>query len=136
MLLGTTCPRAALVEHLAGGEARGALRFWSHFGKTDGVIMYVPDYEPLDVPDAWRHEQALRAMRTLEQERVALHAAFAGQRARETDLRDQTRRDPLTSLANRVLLQGRLEELLAGQVPLAAGRLAMMRHLDRAGQLL
>ena len=161
MLLGTTCPRAALVEHLAGGEARGALRFWSHFGKTDGVIMYVPDYEPLDVPDAWRpeyelmaplyapdgelagtisldrprdghipppwaneflelfaeqaaiailnarrHEQALRAMRTLEQERVALHAAFAEQRARETDLRDQTRRDPLTSLANRLLLQG------------------------------
>jgi hypothetical protein len=168
MLLGATCPRAALVAHLAGGEARGALRFWSHFGKTDGVITYVPDYEPLDVPDAWRpeyelmaplyapdgelagtispdrprdgripppwaneflglfagqaviailnarrHEQALRAMRTLEQERVALHAAFAEQRARETDLRDQTRRDPLTSLANRVLLQGRLEELLS-----------------------
>ena len=174
MLLGTTCPRAALVEHLAGGEAWGALRFWSHFGETDGVIMFVPDYEPLDVPDAWRpeyelmaplygpdgeligtmsldrprdgripppwaneflelfaeqaviailnarrHEQALRAMRTLERERAALRAAFAEQRARETDLRHQTRRDSLTGLANRVLLQERLEELLAAQVPLA-----------------
>jgi diguanylate cyclase (GGDEF)-like protein len=159
MLLGTTCPRAALVEHLAGGEARGALRFWSHFGETEGVLMFVPDYEPLDVPDAWRpeyelmaplygpggeligtisldrprdgripppwvneiqrHEQALRAMRTLERERAALHAAFAEQRARETDLRHQARRDSLTGLANRVLLQERLEELLAAQIPLA-----------------
>jgi diguanylate cyclase (GGDEF)-like protein len=174
MLLGTTCPRAALVEHLAGGEARGALRFWSHFGETDGVIMFVPDYEPLDVPDAWRpeyelmaplygpggeligtmsldrprdgripppwadeilelfaeqaviailnarrHEQALRAMRTLERERAALHAAFAEQCARETDLHHQTRRDSLTGLANRVLLQERLEELLVAQIPLA-----------------
>src|ERR1700728_551794 len=173
MLLGTTCPRAALVEHLAGGEAWGALRFWCHFGETDGVIMFVPDYEPLDVPDAWRpeyelmaplygpdgeligtisldrprdgrvpgpwaneflelfaeqaviailnarrHEQALRAMRTLERERAALHAAFAEQRARETDLRHQTRRDPLTGLANRVLLRERLEELLAAEAPL------------------
>jgi hypothetical protein len=42
LLLGTTCPRAALAEHLAGGEAWGALRFWSHFGETDGVIMFVP----------------------------------------------------------------------------------------------
>jgi hypothetical protein len=33
MLLGTTCPHAALEEHLAGGEAWGALRFWSHFGR-------------------------------------------------------------------------------------------------------
>jgi diguanylate cyclase (GGDEF)-like protein len=173
MLLGTTCPRAAMVEHLAGGEPWGALRFWSHFGETEGVIMYVPDYEPLDVPDAWRpeyelmaplygpdgeligtmgldrprdgripppwvneflelfaeqaviailnarrHEQALRDMRTLERERAALHAAFAEQRARETDLRDQTRRDSLTGLANRVLLQERLEALLAAQNPL------------------
>jgi diguanylate cyclase (GGDEF)-like protein len=174
MLLGTTCPRAAMLEHLAGGEAWGALRFWSHFGETDGVIMFVPDYEPLDVPDAWRpeyelmaplygpdgeligtmsldrprdgrvpppwtneflelfaeqaaiailnarrHEQALRAMHTLERERAALHAAFAEQRARETDLRHQTRRDPLTGLANRVLLKERLEELLAAQIPLS-----------------
>ena len=174
MLLGTTCPRAAMVEHLTGGEAWGALRFWTHFGETDGVIMFVPDYEPLDVPDAWRpeyelmaplygpdgeligtmsldrprdgrmpppwaneflelfaeqaaiailnarrHEQALRAMRTLELERAALHAAFAEQRARETDLRDQTRRDSLTGLANRVLLQERLEDLLAAEGPLS-----------------
>ena len=61
MLLGTTCPRAALEEHLAGGEAWGALRFWSHFGETEGVIMFVPDYEPLDVPDAWRPEYELMA---------------------------------------------------------------------------
>ena len=136
--------------------------------------MFVPDYEPLDVPDAWRpeyelmaplygpdgeligtmsldrprdgrmpppwaneflelfaeqaaiailnerrHEQALRAMRTLELERAALHAAFAEQRARETDLRDQTRRDSLTGLANRVLLQERLEDLLAAEGPLS-----------------
>ena len=174
MLLGTTCPRAAMAEHLTGGEAWGALRFWPHFGKTNGVIMFVPDYEPLDVPDAWRpeyelmaplygpdgeligtmsldrprdgripppwaneflerfaeqaviailnarrHEQALRAMRSLEQERADLHAAVAEQHARATDLRHQTRRDSLTGLANRVLLQERLEELLAGQAPLA-----------------
>ena len=174
MLLGTTCPRAAMVEHLTGGEPWGALRFWTHFGETDGVIMFVPDYEPLDVPDAWRpeyelmaplygpdgeligtmsldrpgdgripppwaneflelfaeqaaiailnarrHEQALRAMRTLERERAALHAAFAEQRARESDLRNQTRRDSLTGLANRVLLQERLEELLAARIPVA-----------------
>jgi diguanylate cyclase (GGDEF)-like protein len=173
-LLGTTCPRAALIEHLTGGEAWGALRFWSHFGQTEGVIMYVPDYEPLDVPDAWRpeyelmaplygpdgeligtmsldrprdgripppwanqilelfaeqaviailnarrHEQALRTMRTLEREAADLHAAVAEQFARETDLRDEARRDPLTGLANRVLLQERLEELLIARIPLA-----------------
>ncbi len=61
MLLGTTCPRAAMVEHLAGGEAWGALRFWTYFGETDGVIIFVPDYEPLDVPDAWRPEYELMA---------------------------------------------------------------------------
>jgi len=174
LLLGTTCPRASMVEHLAGGEAWGALRFWSHYGETDGVIMYVPDYEPPDVPDAWRpeyelmaplsgpdgelvgtmsldrpgndripplwvndflelfaeqaviailnarrHERALHAMRALERERADLHAAFAEQRARETDLHHQTRRDALTGLANRVRLQERLEELLAARLPLS-----------------
>jgi diguanylate cyclase (GGDEF)-like protein len=69
--------------------------------------------------NARRHEQALRDMRTLELERAALHAAVAEQRARETDLRHQTRRDSLTGLANRLLLQERLEELLATQIPLS-----------------
>jgi diguanylate cyclase (GGDEF)-like protein len=174
MLLDTTCPRAALIEHLAGGEPRGGLRFWSHFGQTEGVIMYVPDYEPLDVPDAWRpeyelmaplygpdgeligtmsldrprngrippqwaneilelfaeqaviailnarrHEEALRAMRTLEQEKAELHAAFAEQHVRATHLRDEARRDALTGLANRVQLGERLEELLTARIPLA-----------------
>ena len=174
MLLDTTCPRAALIEHLTGGEAWGLLRFWTHFGQTEGVLMYVPDYEPLDVPDAWRpeyelmaplygpdgeligtmsldrprdgripppwaneilelfaeqaviailnarrHEQALHTMRTLEREKAELHAAYAEQCARETGLRDEARRDPLTGLANRVLLQERLEALLAEKVPLA-----------------
>ena len=64
ILLGKTCPRAALLEHLAGGEAWGALRFWSHFGETDGLTMFVPDYEPLDVPDAWRPEYELMARST------------------------------------------------------------------------
>ena len=44
---------------------------------------------------------------------------MAEQSARETHLRHQTRRDALTGLANRVLLQERLEELLAEQIPLA-----------------
>jgi diguanylate cyclase (GGDEF)-like protein len=173
-LLGTTCPRAALVEHLAGGEPRGALRFWSHYGQTEGVIMYVPDYEPLDVPDAWRpeyelmaplygpdgelvgtmgldrprdgripppwvneilelfaeqaviailnarrHEQALRTMRKLEREKAELHATVAEQSARESRLRHEARRDPLTGLANRALLHERLEELLTAGLPLA-----------------
>jgi diguanylate cyclase (GGDEF)-like protein len=69
--------------------------------------------------NARRHEQALREMRTLELERAALHAAVAEQRARETDLRHQSRRDSLTGLANRLLLQERLEELLATQIPLS-----------------
>jgi diguanylate cyclase (GGDEF)-like protein len=174
LLLGTTCPRAAMAEHLTGGDAWGTLRFWSHYGETDGVIMYVPDYEPLDAADAWRpeyelmaplygpdgelvgtmsldrprdgripppwvndflelfaeqaviailnarrHEQALNAMRALERERADLHAAFAEQRARESDLHHQARRDALTGLANRVLLQERLEELLAARLPLS-----------------
>lgn len=173
-LLGTTCPRAALVEHLAGGEPQGALRFWPHYGQTEGVIMYVPAYEPLDVPDAWRpeyelmaplygpdgeligtmsldrprngripppwvneilelfaeqaviailnarrHEQALRTMRTLERQKAELHATVAEQSARESELRQEARRDPLTGLANRALLHERLEELLTAGVPLA-----------------
>ena len=173
-LLGTTCERAAMLEHLATGEAWGALRFHSGVDLDDGLPTYVPEYEPLDVPDAWepdnelaaplygldgelvgmlsmdrpqggrippawvndvlelfaeqatiailnarRHEQALRAMRTLEREKAELHAAVAEQSARETHLHRETRRDPLTGLANRVLLQERLEELLAARTPVA-----------------
>jgi len=173
-LLGTTCPRAALLEHLAGGEAWGALRFRLSSETTEGITTYSRQFEPLDVPDAWRpyyelnaplyeadgelvgmlsmdrprggrippawvneilelfaeqaviailnarrHEQALRAMEKLEREKAELHAAVAEQSARETDLHRETRRDPLTGLANRVLLQERLEELLATQTPVA-----------------
>ena len=174
VLLNASCTRSALEEHLAGGESWGTLKLRTGPETTEGITTLWPDFEPLDVPDAWlptyelnaplyapdgelvgmlsmdqprngrippawvneilevfaeqaviailnarRHEQALRAMQTLEQERAALHAAVAEQHARETDLRHQTRRDALTGLANRVLLQERLEELLAGQTPLS-----------------
>ena len=185
-LLKTTCQRDAMLEHLAGGEAWGALRFRGGFERTEGVATYRPDYEPLDVPDAWepqfeldaplyapdgeligmlsmdeprggripptwvndvlelfaeqatiailnarRHEQALRAMQRLEQEKAELHAAVAAQNARETHLHRETRRDPLTGLANRVLLQERLEELLAARTPLAV----VFCDLDRFKQI-
>jgi diguanylate cyclase (GGDEF)-like protein len=170
--LNTTCQRTALVEHLAGGEAWGLLRFLPGDEITEGITTYRPEYEPLAGPDAWqpqyelvaplhgpdgeligmlsmdrprdgrippawvndvlelfaeqaaiailnarRHEQALRAMQTLEREKAELHSAFAKQRARETHLRHEARRDPLTGLANRVLLEERLQELLAAQTP-------------------
>jgi diguanylate cyclase (GGDEF)-like protein len=174
LLLNTTCRRTALLEHLAGGEAWGSLRFLPAAGYADGIITYRPEYEPLAGPDAWRpgyelvaplcapdgeligmlsmdrprdgrippawindvlelfaeqasiailnarrHEQALRAMQALEREKAELHSAFAEQSARETHLRNQARSDPLTGLANRVLLQERLEELLTAQIPVA-----------------
>ncbi len=174
LLLNTTCQRTALLEHLAGGEARGSLRFLSAPESADGIITYRAEYEPCTGPDAWqahyelvaplcapdgeligmlsmdhprdarippawvddvlelfaeqasiailnarRHEQALRAMQALEREKAELHSAFADQRARETRLRHEARRDPLTGLANRVLLQERLQELLAAQTPVA-----------------
>ncbi|HET9169034.1 MAG TPA: GGDEF domain-containing protein [Actinospica sp.] len=173
-LLGTTCPRTALEQHLTTGESWGALKFRANEPRTEGVTTYSPDYEPVDAPDAWlpeyelnaplyapdgelvgmmsmdqprggrvpapwvneilevfaeqaalailnarRHEQALRDMATLEREKAELHAAFTEQCERETSLHTQTRRDPLTGLANRVRLQERLEELLVAQVPLA-----------------
>jgi diguanylate cyclase (GGDEF)-like protein len=172
LLLNTTCQRTAVVEHLAGGEAWGSLRFLPDFETTEGITIYRPQYEPLAGPDAWlphyelvaplyapdgeligmlsmdrprdgrippswvndvlelfaeqaaiailnarRHEQALRAMQALEREKAELHSAFAEQRARETHLRHEARSDPLTGLANRVLLQERLQELLAAQTP-------------------
>lgn len=173
-LLGTTCPRPALEQHLASGESWGALRFRAGAPRIEGVTTYSPDYTPLDVPDAWlphyelnaplyapdgelvgmlsvdqprggripapwvneilevfaeqaalailnarRHEQALQDMETLEREKAALHAAYAEQCARETHLHTETRRDPLTGLANRLQLQETLEELLVAQQPLA-----------------
>ncbi|HWG27051.1 GGDEF domain-containing protein [Actinospica sp.] len=173
-LLNTTCQRAALEEHLAGGEQWGSLRLRRGPDTTEGITTYWPEFEPLDVPDAWlpdyelnaplyapdgelvgmlsmdqprggripapwvneilevfaeqaviailnarRHEQALRAMETLEREKAELHAAFTEQCARETHLRSETRRDPLTGLANRVMLEERLAELLAAQTPVA-----------------
>ena len=69
--------------------------------------------------NARRHEKALRELETLEREKAELHAAFAEQCVRETHLHRETRRDPLTGLANRVLLQERLQELLAAQIPVA-----------------
>jgi diguanylate cyclase (GGDEF)-like protein len=69
--------------------------------------------------NARRHEESLRAMDSLEREKAELHAAFTEQCERETHLRTETRRDPLTGLANRVLLQERLEELLVAQQPVA-----------------
>jgi diguanylate cyclase (GGDEF)-like protein len=174
LLLNTTCPRTALLEHLAGGEAWGSLRFLSALESAEGIITYTASYEPPPGPDGWqphyelvaplrapdgeligmlsmdrprdgripptwvidvlelfaeqaaiailnarRHEQALRALQALEREKADLHSAFAEQRARETHLRDEARRDPLTGLANRVSLQERLQELLAAQTPMA-----------------
>ena len=185
LLLGTTCERDAMLEHLAEGEPWGALRF--HAGLvTEGLITYWPEYEPSDTPDAWRpeyeliaplyasdgeligmlsmdepqggrippawvnevlelfaeqaviailnarrHEQAVRAMQTLEREAAELHAAVAEQNARATHLHHETRRDPLTGLANRILLRERLEELLAAQIPLAV----VFCDLDRFKQI-
>ena len=172
-LLNTTCQRAAMVEHLAGGVAWGSLRFMADVESVDGIPTYTPDYEPLADPDAWRpdyelaaplyapdgeligmlsidrprdgrippawvndvlelfaeqaaiailnarrHEQALRAMEALEREKAELHSAYAKQRARAKHLRNQARLDPLTGLANRILLQERLQELLAAQTPM------------------
>ena len=185
-LLDTTCRRTAMLEHLAGGEAWGALRFRPGTEGTEGIITVRPVYEPSDDPDAWlpqyeldaplyapdgeligmlsmdepvgrripptwvnevlelfaeqaviailnarRHEQALRIMDTLEREKAELHAAVAEQSARETYLHRESRRDPLTGLANRVLLQERLEELLAAGTPVAV----VFCDLDRFKQI-
>jgi diguanylate cyclase (GGDEF)-like protein len=174
LLRNTTCRRTALLEHLAGGEAWGSLRFLPAAETADGIITYRSEYEPLPGPDAWRpryelvaplsapdgeligmlsmdrprdgrippawvndvlelfaeqasiailnarrHEQAVRAMQALEREKAELHSAVAEQSARETHLRRQARSDPLTGLANRVMLQERLLELLTAQTPVA-----------------
>src|SRR5690554_239858 len=46
LLLNTTCQRTALLEHLAGGEAWGSLRFLPGAESADGIITYRPEYEP------------------------------------------------------------------------------------------
>ena len=60
-LLGTTCERAAMQEHIAGGEAWGALRFRAGLETPEGILTFIPDYEPLDGPDAWRPDYELVA---------------------------------------------------------------------------
>jgi diguanylate cyclase (GGDEF)-like protein len=83
------------------------------------VLELFAEQAAIAILNARRHEQALRAMQALEREKAELHSAFADQCARETHLRREARRDPLTGLANRVLLQERLQELLAAQIPVA-----------------
>jgi diguanylate cyclase (GGDEF)-like protein len=84
---------------------------------VNDVLELFAEQAAIAILNARRHEQALRAMQTLEREKAELHWAFAQQRARETHLRHEARRDPLTGLANRVQLQERLQELLAAQTP-------------------
>jgi diguanylate cyclase (GGDEF)-like protein len=86
---------------------------------VNDVLELFAEQASIAILNARRHEQALRAMRALEREKAELRSAFADQRARETHLRREARRDPLTGLANRVLLQERLEELLAARTPVA-----------------
>ena len=61
LLLGTMCERAALMEHLTGGEAWGSLRFLPGVEASDGIITYTPEYEPLAGPDAWLPHYELAA---------------------------------------------------------------------------
>jgi diguanylate cyclase (GGDEF)-like protein len=84
---------------------------------VNDVLELFAEQAAIAILNARRHEQALRAMQALEREKAELHSAFAEQRARETHLRHEARRDPLTGLANRVLLEERLQELLAAQIP-------------------
>jgi diguanylate cyclase (GGDEF)-like protein len=86
---------------------------------VNDVLELFAEQASIAILNARRHEQALRAMQTLEREKAELHSAFAEQSARETHLRNQARSDPLTGLANRVLLQERLQELLTAQTPVA-----------------
>jgi diguanylate cyclase (GGDEF)-like protein len=86
---------------------------------VNDVLELFAEQASIAILNARRHEQALRAMQTLEREKAELHSAFAEQSARETLLRHQARSDPLTGLANRVLLEERLQELLIAQTPVA-----------------
>jgi diguanylate cyclase (GGDEF)-like protein len=95
------------------------------------VLELFAEQAVIAILNARRHERALQAMQRLERERAELRAEFGEQCARETDLRRETRRDALTGLANRVLLQERLEELLAAQIPVAI----VFCDLDRFKQI-
>jgi diguanylate cyclase (GGDEF)-like protein len=86
---------------------------------VNDVLELFAEQASIAILNARRQEQALRAMQTLEREKAELHTAFADQCARETHLRHEVRCDPLTGLANRVLLQERFQELLAAQTPVA-----------------
>jgi diguanylate cyclase (GGDEF)-like protein len=83
------------------------------------IVEVFAEQAVIAILNARRHEESLQAMETLEREKAALHAAFTEQCARESHLRSETRRDPLTGLANRVQLRERLEELLAAHSPVA-----------------
>jgi diguanylate cyclase (GGDEF)-like protein len=61
MLSGTTCKRAALLEHLAAGVAWGSLRFLRGVEPSDGITTYTPEYKPLAGPDAWLPHDELAA---------------------------------------------------------------------------
>ena len=84
---------------------------------VNDVLELFAEQAAIAILNAHRHERALQAMQALEREKAELHSAFAEQRAREAHLRNEARCDPLTGLANRVLLQERLQELLAAQTP-------------------
>jgi hypothetical protein len=62
------------------------------------VLELFAEQASIAILNARRHEQALRAMQTLDREKAELHSAFADQRARETHLRREARCDPLTGL--------------------------------------
>jgi diguanylate cyclase (GGDEF)-like protein len=98
---------------------------------VNDVLELFAEQAAIAILNARRHEQALRAMQTLEREKAELHSAFAEQRARETHLHNEARSDPLTGLANRVLLLERLQELLAAQTPVTV----IFCDLDRFKQI-
>ena len=98
---------------------------------VNDILELFAEQAVIAILNARRHEQAQRALETLERERAELHAAVAEQNARETDLRRESRRDPLTGLANRRRLQERLEELLAARTAVAV----VFCDLDRFKQI-
>ena len=121
-------PDGELVGMLSIDEPRGGRipPTW-----VNDVLELFAEQAVIAILNARRHEMALRAMEKLEREKAELRAAVVEQSARETDLHRETRRDALTGLANRVLLQERLEELLAARTPVAV----VFCDLDRFKQV-